>query len=122
MLRRASLKIPDLRPKFDPKLGRRRAPTPAFLLRQNKETGEWEKTLSVDLEEALLNAGLSPKAHINSEEYLARCIAADVRGLGFGVIADPIPGNDQHGGITGIDPKQREQAARKLARLSTIVD
>jgi hypothetical protein len=118
--------LPALKPKFDPQLGRKRAPTPAFLLRKDKETGEWEKTLSVDLEEELLKAQLPLNTHITSDQYLARCAATDVRELGFGIIRDPIPGNDEHGGITGINPKQvknaAESAARALARKSIVVD
>jgi hypothetical protein len=122
VLRHSSSVHPNLQPIFDPKLGRRRAPTPAFLLRQDKKTGQWEETLSVDLEESLRQACLPLRTHITPEQYLARCAVADVRELGFGVIPDPIPGNPQHGGITGINPAQRERAARALARKSQVID
>jgi hypothetical protein len=122
LLRHSTATLPDLKPKFDPKLGRLRAPSPAFLLRQDKKTGEWEKTLSVDLEDELRKACLPLRAHIEEHQYLARCIASDVRSLGLGTIRDPVPGNDHHGGITGIDPKKKERVARALARLSSVVE
>jgi hypothetical protein len=122
LLRHSTKDLPDLKPKYDPVLGRMRAPTPAFLLRQDRTTGEWEKTLSVDLEEELQKAALPRDAHARENEYLARCTASEVRKLGLGAVRNPIPGNDQHGGITGIDPEKRNHVARALARASTVID